>query len=44
MNNLLSKEEKNKMVSYEKPQGKNNKSPYKAGGLVKPLKKCACGC
>jgi hypothetical protein len=44
MNKLLNPEEQKKMVSYGKPQGKNNKSPYKNGGPVKTLKKCACGC
>ena len=44
MNNLLSKEEKVKMVSYGKPQGKNNKPSAKNGGLVKTLKTCKYGC
>ena len=44
MNNLLSKEDQKKMVSYGKPQGKNDKSPYKKGGSVSPLKKLGCGC
>lgn len=44
MNNLISKEEQKKMVSYGKPNGKNDKPPYKKGGPVSQLKKSACGC
>jgi hypothetical protein len=43
MNKLLNPEERKKMISYGKPQGKNNMSPYKNGGLVKTLKTCKCG-
>lgn len=44
MNKLLNSEDQKIMVSYGKPQGKNNKPSAKNGGLVKTLKTCKYGC
>lgn len=44
MNNLISKEEQKKMVSYGKPKGMASRSPLKKGGSTGLIKTCKYGC